>query len=763
MPPLALPSLTASTLKRAAKLMVAALKAKLPPPIVQQLVSNPALLRALVDEMSAFVGGNAMPQNTKRVVADEQLAGLLKKKAKSLQSSFANDLLHELDTDAESDLLEEMLPGDWDVQVEGGRIIIQKQLMMNFADYDDIVEKVARKAKVPESAVRSYVTRDFMYEHMMEMVQYDMEGESAFTLQSGERDHLYVQVPLPKSQFLRVRPTAFARELKALATDRGLIQYVGDETDPDELEELIYQYLNPASDNWAWRKTVDAEPKVASEYKKWAGWIAAYEKDWAKPNRWVEDIIANEYWDTATASTKRTAAVRRSVIAALLKQKRPDLANAVAGVVKAVSDVDVRELVLYIENDGDLYRQQKQPIEKNLTRKWQKGQYDHSKAPKAWMYLVDNGAKKYMKEFGGPGDAFDKATRMAAAQELADTWQAEMEVQYGPMGGTKASTKVRAKKETRKHAKRELYVEIEEGKHGFAGWIVTKHGKKGAPISIPKSVKSIEDAFNSAWQTVKRVSGAKKQVRAGSWEEKAKAELEAELGGIETEELSGGGRDFIRLETKFGRADNGESEWMVFKDYRSAERFALEYLEESIDSDPEGYGDDLLKRHTYVSPTDIRIISGEEADNYVENIREDDGGERILDEAGMLRAYEGMQDKIDKLEDKMTEEMDPKKSDRMQKQIDKLEAAKEKLVDKAADKVHDELYNRTKKQLEDDPMEWAEELGYDFGRNRPNWINVDTSAVAKEILDSDGVGSVLDGYDGDEVELSSGAVAFGTN
>jgi FtsZ-binding cell division protein ZapB len=516
---------------------------------------------------------------------------------------FANDLLHELDVHAESDLLEDLLPGDWDVQVENGRLIIQKQLMMNFADYDDIVAKVSRKAKVPESAVRNYVTRDFMYDHMMEMVQYDLEDESVFTLVGGERDHLYVRVPLAKSSWFLVRPTAFARELKALATDRGLIQYVGDETDPDELEELVYQYLNPASDNWAWRKTVDIDPKVATDYKKWAGWIAAYEKDWAKPNRWVDDIIANEYWETSASkgSPKRSAAVRRSVIRALLRNKRPDLANVVAGVqTRAVSDVDVR-------------------------------------------------------------------------------------------GGAKASTRV----------------------------------------------------------------------SAGSWQDKAKAELEAELGGIETEDTGRTSlRDAITLESTSGRADNGESEWIVFKDWKSAERSAVEYVQEMLDDDPSMFDQNFLKRHVYVSPTDIRLIANEEADRYAEDIAYE-SEERLLDEAGMLAKYQGMEKKIEQLEAKI--EANPAKAAQLQAQVDKLAKMKEQMAYKAADKVRDDYGKQIAKQLKDDPMEWAEELGYDFGRNRPNWIQIDTRKAAQDAVNIDGVAHFLDGYDGEEVELDSGAVAFGTN
>ncbi len=59
------------------------------------------------------------------------------------------------------------------------------------------------------------------------------------------------------------------------------------------------------------------------------------------------------------------------------------------------------DMKLFIENDGDLYRQQFQPIRKNLMAKLAKGVYDHDKAAKLFVYLIESGDKKYSKEGGG--------------------------------------------------------------------------------------------------------------------------------------------------------------------------------------------------------------------------------------------------------------------------------------------------------------------------------------------------------------------------
>ena len=50
--------------------------------------------------------------------------------------------------------------------------------------------------------------------------------------------------------------------------------------------------------------------------------------------------------------------------------------------------------------------------------------YDHEKVIKLWMYLVDDAAKEYVKQFGSEdqdvSDMFPKETRLQVAQIIAD-------------------------------------------------------------------------------------------------------------------------------------------------------------------------------------------------------------------------------------------------------------------------------------------------------------------------------------------------------
>lgn len=95
------------------------------------------------------------------------------------------------------------------------------------------------------------------------------------------------------------------------------------------------------------------------------------------------------------------------------------------------NETNVRELVLFINNDGDLYRQRISPIIKNLKKKVAKGVYDPKLALKLWKPLADEGAKKYAKEHGSAGDnglkMFSVADRKQVALELADNYDEKVQ------------------------------------------------------------------------------------------------------------------------------------------------------------------------------------------------------------------------------------------------------------------------------------------------------------------------------------------------
>ena len=91
---------------------------------------------------------------------------------------------------------------------------------------------------------------------------------------------------------------------------------------------------------------------------------------------------------------------------------------------EAIDSDAINELDSFIMNDEDLYRRRFMPIITNIKRKMNKGIYDHEKVIKLWMYLVDDAAKEYVKQFGSQDqdvkDMFPKDTRIQVAKVIAD-------------------------------------------------------------------------------------------------------------------------------------------------------------------------------------------------------------------------------------------------------------------------------------------------------------------------------------------------------
>lgn len=106
------------------------------------------------------------------------------------------------------------------------------------------------------------------------------------------------------------------------------------------------------------------------------------------------------------------------------------------------------ELDGYIQSDGDLYRQKYLPIVKNLVNKMAQGKYDRGMAIKAFMYLVDDGAKKFHREFNYnvPWNVMaNKATREEVAKSIRDSFEVEARLGNWDQLLTKVSAAKRAK------------------------------------------------------------------------------------------------------------------------------------------------------------------------------------------------------------------------------------------------------------------------------------------------------------------------------
>jgi hypothetical protein len=87
----------------------------------------------------------------------------------------------------------------------------------------------------------------------------------------------------------------------------------------------------------------------------------------------------------------------------------------------------VTELTLFVDNDGDLYRQHAVPIFTNLVTKMARGVYDHARAVQAFSYLAEAGAKKYAREHGGGESEWHRIFPIEVRRKAAEAWAKSFE------------------------------------------------------------------------------------------------------------------------------------------------------------------------------------------------------------------------------------------------------------------------------------------------------------------------------------------------
>lgn len=83
-----------------------------------------------------------------------------------------------------------------------------------------------------------------------------------------------------------------------------------------------------------------------------------------------------------------------------------------------VDKAQARELALFIENDGTLYRTTTTPIVNNYARKKVKGTFNKQAALKGLLNLVEAGRRKYIREFGSLGSPVSMDTKKEVARQL---------------------------------------------------------------------------------------------------------------------------------------------------------------------------------------------------------------------------------------------------------------------------------------------------------------------------------------------------------
>ena len=96
-----------------------------------------------------------------------------------------------------------------------------------------------------------------------------------------------------------------------------------------------------------------------------------------------------------------------------------------SGILKEKLSQEVRELRLFIDNDARLYKSRYIPILKNLSKFKKKDKYNPKLAIKAFMFLIDDGAKQYTKNYGGDPSIFSKKDKVELAKDYAEEFESQ--------------------------------------------------------------------------------------------------------------------------------------------------------------------------------------------------------------------------------------------------------------------------------------------------------------------------------------------------
>jgi hypothetical protein len=87
-----------------------------------------------------------------------------------------------------------------------------------------------------------------------------------------------------------------------------------------------------------------------------------------------------------------------------------------------------QDLQLFIDNDSDLYMASVMPKIEYIQKRLKAGDYDHTKAAKLWLYLIDEGARKYCQVFKEKTNKFPKHLREELAKDYAAYYLYEIQL-----------------------------------------------------------------------------------------------------------------------------------------------------------------------------------------------------------------------------------------------------------------------------------------------------------------------------------------------
>jgi len=192
---------------------------------------------------------------------------------------------------------------DWQVYRDGREVYIVTNLKgEGIPDYEDVLDTAAKQAKVDVSAIRSYVTPKFFDDLFWDAVRFEIDN-AEWSVSVVGRSGGYWGTPWSNDLF-EINPKAVKAGLQALAKDQGALTAISNALDegttPENTDDLSNAIVSYIEDKWNVPDYLQPTSTAKTTFKSMGDWIDATVKWFASPEKWAEDIVANQWWNDPT-------------------------------------------------------------------------------------------------------------------------------------------------------------------------------------------------------------------------------------------------------------------------------------------------------------------------------------------------------------------------------------------------------------------------------------------------------------------------------
>lgn len=253
--------------------------------------------------------GQLLKGKDSRILYETKIDSLTKDDLKKHQKSiiegalakYEEDLHYGMDEEAIVDIMGDMLPGDLQVYYSDdhrANLIVKNVKGKGWPDMDEVIEKAAKKASVSEESIRAYIDDQFLSSGFWDTVESDIDAlktkYKGFT--SAGRSGGYWGVPITDileindKKFKKAFAEYLKKEADAIIEDLG-----GEDYNPEDLGlDLADDAISEEGIDYG--NIVQLNKKKEQELKEMEKSIDDVIKDSEKSDRWVDDIISNQWW-----------------------------------------------------------------------------------------------------------------------------------------------------------------------------------------------------------------------------------------------------------------------------------------------------------------------------------------------------------------------------------------------------------------------------------------------------------------------------------